>query len=789
MKYLLMLLLCVPAFANAQLAVATAAPGNDTTYWMNQSRPDTLVLTGTRSTGAVSYSWTQIGGTALSIAGATSAATYATGTLAHGATYTFQLSINGGAKKDTIKYFARDFNKKNQTACRSGYDTTARTGGMNFTINPTETRNSGASVGWSIPYFNRDNYVATHGYPGQSIQGGDTLSFPGADSCYLFFIGDFGGAPGCPVVVVPKTKPIVFRSAKWQVGMADSNLVNYAVLDGTALRSAGYGYGFQVNNVDPARSLGYPHFMAYLASNFWVKGFWSRKVGTFQIKMNADSARTRPFARFDKFQQKKIKVTDFIVEGTSGEAFYLGNTDGDGTKSDNDHLAPPRMAGVEVYNGLVVDAGYDAVQISGGRDNCLVGNVLIINSGKSNVTDQRTAIELGFNTKGDIRRNIVLRSTGDAIHNFGYGTQNIVDNVIDSVFNGNYDNTGSAGFFQKSGKSAISYEVGDTALRTFNTGNIIGRVLKYNRYIRLENFSNTKTMGIGAITSNVLVNDSLGAVSNLLSNNAGATVSSNTLKTSFPIQYLGYKVLPGGYQFTLQQGDSTRSFLRVDDAVTWLKARAAGTSTANGLPTANAGSDQSITLPTASVILTGAGTDAEGTVTYLWTQDQGPAPATIVTPGSSNTVVSGLVQGTYVFKLSCTDLNGAVASDVMTVTVSGPATPPANTLPTVNAGADQTITLPVQTIEVQGTASDADGVIATYEWTQVGGANTAGIQAGEDGDVTFSFMIAGTYTFQLKVTDNGGGQATDRVTITVNPPAPVYQPNKTQRLRIKRSKS
>ena len=44
-----------------------------------------------------------------------------------------------------------------------------------------------------------------------------------------------------------------------------------------------------------------------------------------------------------------------------------------------------------------------------------------------------------------------------------------------------------------------------------------------------------------------------------------------------------------------------------------------------------------------------------------------------------------------------------------------------NAAPTVNAGADQTITLPTSTLNLTGTASDSDGSISSYAWTKVSG--------------------------------------------------------------------
>lgn len=89
-------------------------------------------------------------------------------------------------------------------------------------------------------------------------------------------------------------------------------------------------------------------------------------------------------------------------------------------------------------------------------------------------------------------------------------------------------------------------------------------------------------------------------------------------------------------------------------------------------PTVVAGLNQTIQLPTASVILNGIVTAASGqTITsQLWTQTSGPNTPTIVAPGSVNTAVNGLVQGVYVFKLTANQSNGQSANASTTVTVN-----------------------------------------------------------------------------------------------------------------------
>lgn len=95
-------------------------------------------------------------------------------------------------------------------------------------------------------------------------------------------------------------------------------------------------------------------------------------------------------------------------------------------------------------------------------------------------------------------------------------------------------------------------------------------------------------------------------------------------------------------------------------------------------PTADAGSDISITLPVSSVTLIGRGTDPEGkAVNFNWTKKSGPATGSIMSPNSANTDIVSLVQGTYVFTIKVTDDQGAIKTDDISVFVNpAPTVPP-----------------------------------------------------------------------------------------------------------------
>ena len=160
------------------------------------------------------------------------------------------------------------------------------------------------------------------------------------------------------------------------------------------------------------------------------------------------------------------------------------------------------------------------------------------------------------------------------------------------------------------------------------------------------------------------------------------------------------------------------------------------------------------------------GTDPDGTIaSYQWTKISGPATFTIVSPTQAQTVFNNLVQGVYQFELKVTDNNGGADTDTMIVTVNAA---PGNQLPTVNAGADITITLPTNTVTVNGSANDPDGSIVSYQWTKISGPVSYNTGSPASASTVINNLTQGVYQFELKVTDNQGGVSTDIIIITVN---------------------
>jgi hypothetical protein len=192
--------------------------------------------------------------------------------------------------------------------------------------------------------------------------------------------------------------------------------------------------------------------------------------------------------------------------------------------------------------------------------------------------------------------------------------------------------------------------------------------------------------------------------------------------------------------------------------------------TRNLPPVAAAGADQVVNLPADSTILDGrASSDPDGKiVSWRWSRISGSTGIRLLQPDSPRTVVNALAEGSSEFTLTVTDDRGLSDTDTLRVIAQPPST--INRPPVACSGPDQQISLPVNSVTLDGRcSSDADNNITSYLWTKLSGPATFRLSTPNQPLTAVTDLTEGEFVFQLTVSDALGLVSTDTIRVTVSP--------------------
>lgn len=184
-------------------------------------------------------------------------------------------------------------------------------------------------------------------------------------------------------------------------------------------------------------------------------------------------------------------------------------------------------------------------------------------------------------------------------------------------------------------------------------------------------------------------------------------------------------------------------------------------------PTANAGTDVKVVLPSTSTTLNGsASSESYGkALTHRWMQVFGPTVAAFNDSTSSIPTVSNLEAGMYRFRLTVKNPESSVSTDEVDVMV----TSTSNVLPTVSltAPTNNAVMTEGKPVTLSATASDFDGTVSKVEFYQ----GTMLISTATTAPYSVSWNpSAGSYTLFARATDNGGAVSTSQaVNVTISP--------------------
>ncbi|MEQ1747548.1 MAG: choice-of-anchor D domain-containing protein, partial [Saprospiraceae bacterium] len=157
---------------------------------------------------------------------------------------------------------------------------------------------------------------------------------------------------------------------------------------------------------------------------------------------------------------------------------------------------------------------------------------------------------------------------------------------------------------------------------------------------------------------------------------------------------------------------------------------------------------------TGSATMTG---NAPTTGTGTWSQVSGPVSATITTPGSPGTTITGMTTaGTYIFKWTIANPPCTASEDQMSVVANAPPT-------AANAGPDAS-PCGLTTALAGNTPGTGTGT-----WTKESGPGTANFVNANSPTTSVTVSVAGAYTFRWTIANAPCSASTNDVVITFTP--------------------
>jgi hypothetical protein len=490
---------------------------------------------------------------------------------------------------------------------------------------------------------------------GTPVRGGDTLVLqtnPNNNGIWWrVTIGDFGGTPEKPVVVVPESVFKIGGTAAYMkvstgsnwTNFTDSNVVCYAKFDGLANRlSQGITYGFQFDGGG---------FYAEMIHHVELCGFHVSNTGHgFQIKINSGIDSLNYFRLFDHVRMSGLHLHDIFVTKAGFEAFYLGNTDIAGNlQSGNDGPVP--IGDSLIIERIIMDSiSMDGIQISNFGNNAIIRDVLAHRLGTSGTPGHNWTILLGGNTQGRIYDNVIINARGP-MGTLGKGRVDIYDNIVDSTNGGTqFDDN----MYVNQALRGINPP--PPPLQAFTYRNIVSRIAP-NRGIFYTNYSGT--MIPGAIQDNVMV-DPTRNLTRLIATQAKDKIQNNILLTAINLDTTRLAQLPAYKLYKLvknNRGVMYSFFDVVVDIPGPLAVRI------------NDGNPIELKAPVNSVSLNAYCNRDSKNFQYAWRRASGPQAGKIVSPNAYSTVINDLKKGTYDFQISVFEGNAKPAISRIRVNV------------------------------------------------------------------------------------------------------------------------
>lgn len=259
--------------------------------------------------------------------------------------------------------------------------------------------------------------------PYNNVHPGDTV-FIAAGNRNKLQIRNFRGT---------ETQPILFTNKGGDVVISTNEYYGLSIINCRYFRISGTGsnsqYGIRITKVLTGAGVG----IGNLSSDFEMDHLSVENCLTAGVY-----AKTEPDCSFtstrDRFTQYNTSIHDNFINNTGNEGLYVGSSSYAGIhiicSGRDTTIHPPLLAGVSIYNNIIQNAGWDAIQVSSASKDCKIFNNNISHDSQSEMPNQMAGILMGGGSSCDCYNNLIMDGKGDGIENHGLGGNRIFNNII-----------------------------------------------------------------------------------------------------------------------------------------------------------------------------------------------------------------------------------------------------------------------------------------------------------------------------------------------------------------------
>lgn len=255
---------------------------------------------------------------------------------------------------------------------------------------------------------------------------GDVICLLAGNKDYLL-LKDIQGTEVNPITIINSGGPVIIDTDHFY-GVKFDNC-KHVIFSGAG--EPGIDYGIQIKEVSNGAGISVDLMstnveIEYIeVSNTSIAGIYAK---TEPYQGDCDNMITR-----DKFTMYDIEIHNCYLHDIADEGLYIGSSKytGQTIYDCNDIVVLPHVIeGVQVYNNLVVNTGWDGIQVSSTPEDCNIYNNVIINDSYEEFPFQMSGILIGGGSECDCYNNKIFDGKGDGIDVLGLGNMKIYNNLI-----------------------------------------------------------------------------------------------------------------------------------------------------------------------------------------------------------------------------------------------------------------------------------------------------------------------------------------------------------------------